>query len=55
MNSFGVTKRTLSDKLYDVLCDEVSMNELMPDDQFAEYFAEVLEDYVLALKSGIIE
>ena len=56
MNAYGTTKRTLSDKLYDLLDDETcDMSEVCTKDELAAQFGKVLEDYTLVLKSGVIE
>ena len=52
MNTFGESKRTLSDKLYDLLELE---DVIYTKDEFATYFEKILEDYALVLKSVIID
>ena len=48
MNTFGESKRTLSDKLYDLLELE---DVICTKDDFAAHFEKTLEDYALVLKS----
>ena len=56
MNIYGTTKRTLSDKLYNLLDDETcDMSEVCTKDELATQFEKILEDYTLVLKSGVIE
>lgn len=55
-NVFGESKKTLSDKLYNLLDNELcEMSELCDIDEFSTYFCKVLEDYALVLKNSIIE
>lgn len=55
-NVFGESKKTLADKLYRLLDEEVcDMAEICDIGEFSGYFAKVLEDYSLVLKNGIIE
>lgn len=49
-NAFGESKRTLADKLYRKLDDE-----FCDIGEFASVVADVLKDYALVLKTGIID
>lgn len=55
-NVFGESKKTLADKLYRLLDEEVcDMAEICDIGEFSGYFAKVLEDYALVLKTGLID
>lgn len=55
MNVYEENKRTLSDKLYNLLDERVcEMPEICSMDTFAEFFCHIVEDYVLVPKTMII-
>lgn len=55
-NAFGESKRTLADKLYRKLDDELcDMGEVCDIGEFASVVADVLKDYALVLKTEIID
>lgn len=55
-NIFGVSKKVLAMRLYGLLIDEDAVDlEEYGAECFAKRFEEVLQDYGLFLKSGMIE
>lgn len=55
-NVFGVSKRLLADKLYNMLDDELcDMADVCDAGEFRRCYVEVLEDYALVSKTTMIE
>lgn len=55
-NVFGESKRTLAEKLYQKLDNELcDMWDVCDIDEFTSVFDDLLKDYALVLKTGIIE